>query len=122
MIEREIGNLERFLDVLSKRNTVLASNIANADTPGYRAKDVDFRKALREAVEQGPPREGASEGKPAKPEIYETPAVNPSRDGNTVSMELEMIRMSENTMLYNTFAQVAAIRLAIIKSALSNTT
>jgi len=118
MFERDIGHMERFLVVLSARHRVLASNIANAETPGFKAKDMDFRAAFREAIERvesGSPIQTAGE-----PDLYETPAVNPSRDGNTVSMEIEMTKMSENTILYSTMAQLLSMKLKMVRDAISS--
>jgi len=123
MIDPELAKLERFLDILSARNTVLASNIANADTPGYKARDMDFRSAMREALRlrEEPPEGGAApEEETRPPEVYETPALQPARDGNTVSPELEMVKLANNTGLYQVFAQAAAMRIALIKSALTS--
>ncbi len=118
MIEREVAHLERFLDLLSSRHRILASNIANADTPGFRAKDFDFRAEFKRAIRK---METGETMPPMKlPELYETPAVSPSRDGNTVSMEIEMTKMSGNTMLYNAIAQVLSMELKQIKDAIVN--
>jgi flagellar basal-body rod protein FlgB len=43
MLDRITGNLERYMDLLSARQKLVASNIANADTPGYKTQDVDFQ-------------------------------------------------------------------------------
>ncbi len=117
MIEREMAHLERFLDLLSARHRLLASNIANADTPGFKAKDFDFRAEFKKAIQKMETGRMSSMKLPA---LYETPAVSPSRDGNTVSMEIEMTKMSENTMLYNTIAQILSMKINGIKEAITS--
>ena len=118
MVEREVAHLERFLDLLSARHRVLASNIANADTPGFRSQDFDFRAEFKKAIQK---METGTSLPPMKlPELYDTLAISPSRDGNTVSMEVEMAKMSENTMLYNAIAQALSMELNHIKDAIVN--
>jgi len=120
MIERHIGYLEKFLDILSERQRVLSSNIANADTPGFKARDFDFRAEFRKAMDadlENDAGEGVSTS--ASPLMFETPAISPSRDGNTVSMEVEMSKMSENTMLYSVMARVISMKLRTVRDAVT---
>ena len=82
------------LTVRAKRNKVLASNIANAATPNFKARDIDFQALINKAEGNGPIR--ATDARHFKVAIeasaermkYRTP-VNPSRDGNTVEMNVE---------------------------------
>jgi flagellar basal-body rod protein FlgB len=98
------------LKLRSQRTELLASNLANADTPGYKARDVDFKQALAQAT-------GAAGGVrmtttqaghlPAQNELngigaelkYRTPLA-PSLDGNTVDTQLEQAAFAENTVRY----------------------
>lgn len=80
---------ERALNIRAYRMELLASNIANADTPGYKARDIDVEKALGE---------GAST--PAEiPVIYVAPRQS-SLDGNTVEMDAERAKFAENAVRY----------------------
>ena len=96
------------LNLRSFRQQVIASNIANADTPGYKARDIDFATALQD-VSAG--REGnlsmrtsntrhigaaAGGNEPAK--LLYRAAVQPSIDGNTVDMNMERNRFAENAV------------------------
>lgn len=122
MIDRETGYLERFLDILSERQRVLSSNIANADTPGYRAMDLNFRDEFRKAIEQhkhGDAVEPQSLGT-SLPSLFETPSVSPNRDGNTVSMDIEMAKMAENTLLYSIMTQFAGLKIRMVRDAIVN--
>ena len=98
------------LGLRAQRQQVLAGNIANADTPNYKARDFDFATALKEAVAG---RSGGSlaldttapahlpgtlAASPARM-MYRTPA-QPSVDGNTVDMDLERAEFSENAVRY----------------------
>ncbi|GGN56773.1 flagellar basal body rod protein FlgB [Novosphingobium indicum] len=82
------------LQLRSQRMGVLASNIANAGTPGYKAKDIDFSAALQAA-------EGGTDVSSAinKATLYRVP-VMPSLDGNTVELQNEQLAFSENAVGY----------------------
>jgi len=102
----------RALELQSQRGRVLASNIANADTPNYKARDFDFQQALSEAV-QGvatPGRlpvarthaahlggAGADAGTP--PLLYRAP-LQSAVDGNSVDLDIERANFAENSVRY----------------------
>ena len=91
------------LEVRSKRMNVLASNIANAATPGYKARDVDFAAALDAKLAQGrAAKSGAADlGASAEaPLLYRTPTM-PSLDGNTVELNREQLAFAENALAYS---------------------
>lgn len=96
------------LNLRTFRQQVIASNIANADTPGYKARDVDFATALQD-VSAG--REsavslrtsnarhiGAAGGGNEPAKLLYRAAVQPSIDGNTVDMNMERNRFAENAV------------------------
>jgi len=83
------------LELRSQRMGLIASNIANAATPGYKARDIDFAAAL-DARMDGANTESAM----AKAALYRVP-VMPSLDGNTVEMATEQLAFSENAVGYS---------------------
>lgn len=83
------------LRLRSERQALLSANIANADTPNYKAVDFDFAKALTEANEAS--ARGAASTKPAT--LYRQPA-QPSLDGNSVEMDAERAEFTDNTVRY----------------------
>ena len=95
------------LNVRAKRNKVLASNIANAATPNFKARDIDFQALINKAEGRGPMR--ATDARHFKVSLehsgermkYRTP-VNASQDGNTVEMNVEQMEFSENVIRYQT--------------------
>ena len=98
------------LEVRSQRMGLLASNIANASTPGFKARDVDFHQALS-AVEQG----GASGFDNSVK--YRTP-LQPSMDGNTVDLSQEQTAFAENAVQYQTTLAFLNGRIAPLTRAL----
>lgn len=112
LIDRDTSFQQNALNVQSYRQEILASNIANADTPHYKAKDIDFRSALRGVLDRqqfGPlpmrrtsSRHLAGEFEPAGLEAY-TGYRNEwqaSIDGNTVEMDAERAAFAENSIHY----------------------
>lgn len=99
------------LSLREARQQLLASNIANADTPNYKAKDIDFASALQGALSgntgnlplatTSPNQMGTSTGETVMgaPVMYRT-ALQPSADGNTVDMDVEQAQFADNAVRY----------------------
>lgn len=100
------------LTVRSQRMGVLASNIANASTPGYKAKDIDFRAAL--ATVEAPGGRTASLDDAT---LYRVP-LQPSADGNTVELATEQTAFAENAVAYQTTLSFLNGRISTITRAL----
>jgi flagellar basal-body rod protein FlgB len=122
IFDRTMSLLQQTLDLRAARHQVIASNIANEETPGYRAKELQFLDALSSAIrgEQGGrllvtnprhlgPRGSAVEG--VRGTITEIPAADLPLDANTVSLELEMAKLADNGINYNGAATIMSIRL-----------
>jgi flagellar basal-body rod protein FlgB len=99
------------LAVRSQRMGVLASNIANASTPGYKARDIDFRAALASA-ETGPIDSAIDNAT-----LYRVP-LQPSADGNTVELATEQTAFAENAVAYQTTLAFLNGRISTITRAL----
>lgn len=105
------------------KQNVHSANIANAETPGYKAKKIDFEEALSRAVDinglgkmsvDSPdhfPVNGNSISK-VRVDIYDNPDITVDNDGNTVDMEREMSELSENTLVYKAAIQLINKKLA----------
>ena len=99
------------LSLRASRQELLASNIANADTPNYKARDIDFASALQNAlagtpsqlpvVQTSPMHLGGNTGDSilGSPVMYRRP-VQPSADGNTVDMDVERAQFADNALRY----------------------
>jgi flagellar basal-body rod protein FlgB len=108
------------------RQEIISSNIANAETPGYKAKRLDFEAALARAldvdgemgmkVEDGKHYDVGSGGfDNLQPELYEDPNGIVSEDGNTVDREAEMVRMAENKVMYDALIQLMNKKVGLMK-------
>jgi flagellar basal-body rod protein FlgB len=103
------------------RHNVTSANIANAETPHYHAKKVDFENALASAIETQGVVGDSLGGKPIdnlKADVYENPDVAVNNDGNTVDLEKEMSALSENSILYKSALQLINKKMAALKYAL----
>ena len=100
------------LALRSQRLSMLASNIANAATPNYKARDIDFDKALRLATEGG----GADHA--VEDSIAYRVPVTPSLDGNTVELSTEQTLFAENAVQYRTTLSFLEGRINTVKRAL----
>lgn len=111
LIDPTLEGVARALDVHVRRHRILAENVANLETPGFRARDTDFRQALVAAFASA--RRG--EAPPASETVREDRTVPPRADGNTVDLDLQMAQVSDNASRYATLSRILGKRLALIR-------
>ncbi len=112
------------------RHNVASANIANAETPGYKAKVVEFEDALARAVDL----DGANGLSASEPEhftmggaslgrervtVEDNPDINVSPDKNTVDLDKEVTTMTENSVLYKAAVQLINKKMAMLKYGIS---
>ena len=123
-----IGALNTSLNLRLMNQNLISSNIANSDTPGYKAKTMEFEGALRDALGVGntlkaensdPHHISHSATDPVEPEIYDDPNGVESLDGNTVDRASEMAKMAENQLLYDASTEMLKRKLGMLKYAIS---
>jgi len=107
MLENVGGNVERYMNLLSARQKLVASNIANADTPGYKTKDIDFSA------------EFANQMSGAAPSAVEVAGLRTKNDGNNVDMDREARLLAENALKFNVATQLAHGEIQSLKSAIN---
>ena len=108
--------LQNVLDLRQQQHALTASNLANAETPGYRAKVIEFDKMLSRAVQ------GEQAGPELRPMVTELEPSPWSVDGNSVLPEREQARLQENSLMYRAVAQGLSRRLAMLKYAANDGT
>ena len=88
----------------AKRNEVISNNIANADVPGFTARRVEFELSLREAIGHYPhPRHRNVDVSGVNVTVhYQNPAFHYRVDGNNVDIEVEMVKLYQNSMRFDT--------------------
>jgi flagellar basal-body rod protein FlgB len=106
-IRGHLGIHATALQLRSRRNDILASNIANAATPHFKARDIDFSSEIGKHLKSGPLKTTQPDHIPVardpRPDrlLYRQPTT-PSLDGNTVEMAVEQMQFSENVIRYQT--------------------
>ncbi len=106
MIDSLTNSLVQYMNVVSLRQKLVTSNIANADTPGYKTQDVDFQASFQSALDGGSPR---------PMELNSLPAKN---DGNNVDLDREARLLAENAMRFSVASAMLKSSLSTIKEAI----
>jgi flagellar basal-body rod protein FlgB len=122
--DSNIKLLQKVLDLRSENQSVIATNIANAETPGYSKKVFEFEQELQQAITATPGTLATTHGNhiPTTPTtlnsvtgtIRQIEDKNPIGDGNGVNVDMEMIALSENELLYETAAQLLKKKFALL--------
>ena len=108
MLDPVSNSLEKYLDVTASRQKLVASNIANADTPGYRTLDLDFQSEFQ-AYAQG--------GSAMHPQ--EVTGIRIKNNGNSVNLDREARLLSENSIRFSAVTNLLRSRFQILKSAIN---
>ena len=106
MLDPTSSNLEQYLTLVSLRQRLVASNIANADTPGYKTQDVDFECELQNAVSGLPPM------------VKDVSGLITKNDGNNVDLDRESRLLSENALRFSVASNLIRSRLKLLKMAI----
>lgn len=126
--ERALGIHEQAMTLRSQRSEVLAANLVNADTPNYKARDIDFRSALsgQMGLQSGPVKlrgthenhMGLKGAVATEPQLMYRVPYQPSVDGNTVEEQEELARFSKNTLDFQASTQFLSSKFKGLKSAI----
>lgn len=130
IFDTTVNFLGKVMDLRADRHHVIASNVANKDTPRYKAKEIVFEDALKRAVRNSGPgtmlrthrrhfpsaAQGGVEGVTAA--VRETEPETIGQDLNTVEIEKEMVGMAANTILYDAATKFLNKKLSMIKYAI----
>jgi len=100
------SSMESYLDLLSAREKLIASNIANADTPGYKTRDVDFQTELQNTI-----RGGQVHG-------TEVAGLKVNNDGNNVNLDREARLLAENSLRFSAVSLLLRGQIRTMKSAI----
>jgi flagellar basal-body rod protein FlgB len=103
--------LQGYLKVLSDRQLLVASNMANVDTPGYHTKDINFQSALRQVM-------NPSEGPQLEPVAMETVGLPERPDGNNVDIDRESLLLSQTQLQFQLGVQLVKSELQTLYSAI----
>jgi flagellar basal-body rod protein FlgB len=119
LFDPTMNGLADALTLHQRRHEVLASNLANVETPGFRARELDFATALKEAFASAndtapehalPPGEGVR--------MVEDAGAPPRADGNTVDVDLQMTKLGANGGRYVALARILGQRITLLRQAI----
>ena len=108
MLGRLAETLEHYMDLVGARQKLVVSNIANADTPGYQTKDIDFQFEFLSLVR------GSS------PQVVEPSGLSSKNDGNNVSLDREARLLAENAMRFNLAASLLKSQIRSVRAAIQD--
>jgi flagellar basal-body rod protein FlgB len=106
MVENLGASVERYMNLLSTRQKLVAANIANADTPGYQTKDIDFQAELENQIGN------------SNPNVMEVPGLKTKNDGNNVNVDREARLLAENALRFSVASNLARAELSMVRSAI----
>ncbi len=111
----------KLLDATSLRQRVIAENIANVNTPGYQRQEVQFEQELVRLMEDNgkPIRDRDLEG--VGPRVTTTRNLPKRADGNNVDIEMEVGQLTRNEILHETYTQILATQLGMMRTAITGT-
>ena len=96
------------MDLAAKRQNLVAANVANADTPGYRTRDIDFHFEYMSLAEG------------AEPNAHEVTGLAVKNDGNNVSVDREARLLAENALRFNFASQMMKGQIRMMRSAIQS--
>ncbi len=129
--DKTLNSLTTALNFREMRQKLISSNVANANTPGFKAKKLDFEEALARALDvDGQMGMNTTDVRHhdvgnggfnnLEPEIYDNPNGVVSENGNTVDVEAEMAQMAENKLMYDALVQLINKKMGIMKYAINS--
>ncbi|HKW98375.1 MAG TPA: flagellar basal body protein [Bryobacteraceae bacterium] len=107
MLDRLAGRLEQYMDLLGARQKLVASNIANADTPGYKTKDIDFQTEFLNAAAG------------IAPQTVEARGLTTRNDGNNVSVDREARLLAENDLRFSIASNLLRDQIRVVREAIN---
>jgi len=101
--------IERYMDLLSARQKLVASNIANVDTPGYHTQDIDFQFEFLSQTQSGVK---------SAPDVVDVPGLLIRNDGNDVNLDREARLLAENAIRFTLASTLMKGEIKSIRSAI----
>jgi flagellar basal-body rod protein FlgB len=108
MLDHLAKPIESYMTTLSVRERLIAGNIANADTPGYRTRDIEFQREFERALSGH------------DPEVVEVGGLQMKNDGNNVSIDREMRMISESALRFNAASNFARSEIRRVRAAMDD--
>ena len=118
LFDKTMDTVAKSLDLHLQRHAIIADNIANAETPFFKARRIDFEAELQRAVEENDTMPGISDVQSVEGRISQEPFSEVGQDLNSVDMDREMAAMNKNDVKYSANSQVLSRKLLLLKYAI----
>ena len=107
MLDNVGASVEQYMNLVSARQKLVSSNIANADTPGYQTKDIDFSAEL------------ANQMSGSQPNVIEVSGLKNKNDGNNMDMDREARLLAENALRFSVASNLAHSEISTLRTAIN---
>jgi flagellar basal-body rod protein FlgB len=118
LFDKTIDTISKSLDLHLQRHAVISDNIANAETPFFKARRVDFEAELQRAVEENEVVPGVNDVQSIEAHVSQEPFSEVGQDLNTVDMDREMAAMNKNDVKYSANSQALSRKFLLLKYAI----
>lgn len=108
MLDPVAASLDQYMSLVTARQKLVASNIANADTPGYTTKDIDFQSEFQNAMS----------GSSQEPAVVNVQGLTMKNDGNNVNLDREARLLSENVLRFSVASNLLRSQIKIVHMAI----
>ena len=115
VVPSQFDLLRQTMQATNTRHKVISQNLANVNTPGYHAQQVNFEQQLKELMEGGD-HLGSSD---LQPEIVEAVGSIEKENGNTVDVDNELTQLNKNAMVHGALTQILAQKIAMMQTAIT---
>lgn len=105
--------MRQMMSAAHLRHEVISNNLANVNTPGFHRQDVEFEDQLAEMIRTGDPGALSLDAR-----VFEEEGLPERADGNNVDVDREIGQLSKNALLYQTWTQILASKVATMRSAI----
>jgi flagellar basal-body rod protein FlgB len=122
--DKTYGMLEEAMNIASARHSLIASNLANIDTPGYKAKDIAFKEELKVALDRAHNTDLSQASgsftyeRRYTPSVFESADTTARQDGNTVDLDQQLGKLAKTTSVYSKASTLYSMKLKLLKQAL----
>ena len=117
-IGNQINLIHEMMARSQERQQVISSNIANVNTPQYRARDIQFNRVLNDIIE-GTETSTHSKSTIAAGSVYEVAGLKVREDGNNVDIDHELGQLDKNVLMFKTYSEILGAKLSLLRTAIT---
>lgn len=118
LFDKTMDTISKSLDLHLQRHSIIADNIANAETPFFKARRIDFEAELQRAVDENDILPGVNDVNSIEGRISQEPFSEVGQDLNSVDMDKEMAAMNKNDVKYSANSQALSRKFLLLKYAI----